>query len=85
MDLDRLFQEREQLNTAIKNQVAKTAGGWGLSCFRYEILSIEPPDEIKISMQYEAEAERNKRRDILISEGKKQADINISEGAKVKI
>jgi regulator of protease activity HflC (stomatin/prohibitin superfamily) len=65
--------------------VAKTAGGWGLSCFRYEILSIEPPDEIKISMQYEAEAERNKRRDILISEGKKQADINISEGAKVII
>ncbi len=51
--------------------MAKTAGGWGLTCFRYEILSIEPPDEIKISMQYEAEAERNKRRDILISEGKK--------------
>jgi regulator of protease activity HflC (stomatin/prohibitin superfamily) len=31
-------------------------------------------------MQYQAEAERLKRRDILISEGKKQADINIAEG-----
>jgi len=44
---------------------------WGLICHRYEILTIDPPNEIKLSMQYEAEAERIKRRDILISEGKK--------------
>jgi regulator of protease activity HflC (stomatin/prohibitin superfamily) len=37
---------------------------------RYEILSIDPPKEIKLSMQYEAEAERLKRREVLISEGK---------------
>ena len=36
---------------------------------RYEILQIDPPQEIKISMQLEAEAERLKRRDIVISEG----------------
>ena len=72
------------MNTAIRNQVAKTAQGWGLSCFRYEILNIDPPEDIKLSMQYQAEAERLKRRDILISEGKKQADINIAEGLKVR-
>ena len=46
------------------------AEGWGIECMRCEILSIDPPEEIKKSMQYQAEAERLKRRDILTSEGK---------------
>jgi len=29
----------------------KTAEGWGLSCLSVEILQIEPPEEIKKSMQ----------------------------------
>lgn len=35
-------------------------------------------------MQYEAEAERIKRKDILISEGKRQAEINRAEGKKAQ-
>jgi len=50
--------------------VNKACSEWGLNCLRYEILNIDPPIEIKQSMQYEAEAERLKRREILISEGK---------------
>lgn len=38
-----------------------------------------------MSMQYEAEAERLKRRDVVISEGKKQAEINMAEGRKAAL
>jgi len=78
--LDKLFQEREELNRAINEGVNSAAEAWGISCLRYEILNIDPPDDIKRSMQAEAEAERLKRRDILLSEAKKIAEINVSTG-----
>lgn len=71
MKLDELLQERKELNKALYNNLNRTAEDWGLSCLSVEILQIEPPDEIKKSMQYQAEAERLKRRDVLYSEGKK--------------
>ena len=80
LKLDRLFQEREELNKAINEGVNSAAEPWGISCLRYEILNIDPPEDIKKSMQAEAEAERLKRRDILLSEAKKISEINVSTG-----
>ncbi|KAL4497002.1 hypothetical protein ABPG72_002158 [Tetrahymena utriculariae] len=81
--LDKLFKERQELNKAVNQAVNKAANIWGINCLRYEILQIDPPNEIKQSMQYEAEAERLKRREVVISEGKQQSEINISEGKKI--
>ncbi len=39
-------------------------------------------DTIKKVMNLEAESERKKRADILLSEGKKAADINMAEAIK---
>lgn len=36
-------------------------------------------------MQYEAEAERLKRRDVLISEGRQISEINIAEAKKIAL
>jgi len=80
LKLDRLFQEREELNKAINEGVNSAAEPWGISCLRYEILNIDPPEDIKKSMQAEAEAERLKRRDILLSEAKKISEINMATG-----
>jgi regulator of protease activity HflC (stomatin/prohibitin superfamily) len=38
-------------------------------------LNIDPPEDIKRSMEYEVEAERTKRRDILLAEAKKIAQV----------
>lgn len=43
---------------------------------RYEILNIDPPEEIRKAMEYEVEAERVKRQEILLSEAKKIAKVN---------
>jgi regulator of protease activity HflC (stomatin/prohibitin superfamily) len=52
MKLDKLFQERNELNRAINEGVNLATDVWGLQCLRYEILNIDPPAEIKKSMQY---------------------------------
>jgi regulator of protease activity HflC (stomatin/prohibitin superfamily) len=49
---------------------------------RYEIKDIKPPDEIRRSMELQAESERIKRSTILTSEGERQSKINIAEGVK---
>ena len=78
--LDKLFQERDELNKAINQGVNGATEAWGIKCLRYEILNIDPPDDIKRSMQSEAEAERLKRKDILLSEAKRAAEINFATG-----
>ena len=49
---------------------------------RYEIKDIKPPEQIKRSMELQAESERIKRSKILSSEGEMRSKINIAEGIK---
>jgi regulator of protease activity HflC (stomatin/prohibitin superfamily) len=82
LDLDRTFEERESLNVHIKEALNEASVKWGIECMRYEIKDIKPPDEIKRSMELQAESERIKRSKILNSEGERQSKINIAEGIK---
>jgi regulator of protease activity HflC (stomatin/prohibitin superfamily) len=82
LTLDRTFEERDSLNQAIVLSINASSLDWGIQCMRYEIKDIIPPSNIKKAMELQAEAERQKRADVLTSEGKKQADINTAEGAR---
>ena len=82
IELDRTFEERETLNVEIKQALNEASGKWGIECMRYEIKDIKPPDEIRRSMELQAESERIKRSKILNSEGERQSKINIAEGIK---
>jgi regulator of protease activity HflC (stomatin/prohibitin superfamily) len=82
IDLDRTFQERESLNESIKTALNEASVKWGIECMRYEIKDIKPPEEIRRSMELQAESERIKRSKILNSEGERDGKINIAEGIK---
>jgi regulator of protease activity HflC (stomatin/prohibitin superfamily) len=82
IDLDRTFEERETLNAKIRVTVGHASEMWGIECMRYEIKDISPPEQIRRSMELQAESERIKRSKILNSEGERQALINIAEGDK---
>ena len=82
LELDRTFEEREILNTNIKAALTNASAEWGLEVLRYEIKDIKPPNEIKRSMEFQAESERLKRSKVLASEGEKQSIINVAEGYK---
>ncbi len=82
LSLDKTFEERETLNHNIVSAIAAEVAAWGVNCLRYEIRDIEPPTNIKKSMILQAGSERQKRADILKSEGERQTAINLAEGEK---
>ena len=82
--LDRTFEERDSLNSSIKMSLNQASEKWGIDCMRYEIKDIKPPEQIKRSMELQAESERIKRSKILSSEGEMRSKINIAEGIKAE-
>ncbi len=85
MDMDKTFEERDTLNVNIVNTINEAAQAWGIQCMRYEIKDINPPNSVLQAMEQQVTAEREKRAEILESEGKRQAAINIAEGAKQEV
>ncbi|WP_374359733.1 SPFH domain-containing protein [Pseudoduganella danionis] len=82
MELDKTFEEREHINTAIVNAIDESAANWGVKVLRYEIKDLTPPKEILHAMQAQITAEREKRALISASEGRKQEQINIANGER---
>jgi regulator of protease activity HflC (stomatin/prohibitin superfamily) len=82
MELDRTFEERDQINAAVVSALDAAAPNWGVKVLRYEIKDLTPPAEILRAMQAQITAEREKRAVIATSEGKRQEQINLAEGAR---
>lgn len=85
MELDKTFEERDQLNTNIVAAINDAAGPWGIQVLRYEIKDIVPPNSVMEAMEAQMKAERVKRAQILESEGDRQAAINRAEGEKASV
>ncbi len=83
--LDKTFEERENLNHAIVTVLNEAAKNWGIQCMRYEIKDIQPPISVLSAMELQVAAERQKRAQILESEGARQSKINNAEGDKAEI
>ncbi len=80
LDLDKTFEERENINSVIVEAVDKASDPWGVKVTRYEVKNILPPQSIKDAMEKQMRAEREKRAIIAESEGDRQAKINRAEG-----
>ncbi|MGQ9635238.1 MAG: SPFH domain-containing protein [Bryobacteraceae bacterium] len=85
IDLDRTFEERTNINTALVTELDKASEPWGVKVLRYEIKNINPPKDIQAAMEKQMRAEREKRAMILTSEGARDAAINTAEGEKQKV
>lgn len=82
MELDKTFEERDQLNASIVSAINSAAEPWGIQVLRYEIKDIVPPNSVMEAMEAQMKAERVKRAQILESEGDRQSAINVAEGKK---
>lgn len=85
IDLDRTFEERQNINSNVVNELDKATDPWGVKVLRYEIRSISPPADILNAMEKQMRAEREKRATILNSEAVREAAINTAEGEKQKV
>ena len=59
MELDRTFEERDQINASVVSALDAAAPNWGVKVLRYEIKDLTPPAEILRSMQAQITAERD--------------------------
>ena len=64
------------------NVLDEASDPWGVKVKRYELKSITPPRDVLEAMEKQMRAEREKRAQILESEGDRDSRINRSEGQK---
>lgn len=85
LELDKTFEERETINSAIVDAVDRASDPWGVKVSRYEVKNITPPQSINDAMEKQMRAEREKRAAIAESEGQKQSKINVADGDKQEL
>lgn len=82
MELDKTFEERDEINSIVVAALDEAAVSWGVKVLRYEIKDLVPPQEILRAMQAQITAEREKRARIAESEGRKIEQINLASGRR---
>jgi len=82
LELDETLTSRDVINTRMRQTLDEATDPWGIRVNRVELKNIIPPREIQTAMERQMKAEREKRENILISEGKKEALIRVAEGEK---
>jgi regulator of protease activity HflC (stomatin/prohibitin superfamily) len=81
--LDQLLTDRKAIADSISVAVDKDAHEWGLDISGIKIQDIGLPDSMKQAMARQAQAEREKRASIIMSEGESLAADKLAAAAKV--
>ena len=82
MDLDHTLSSRDQINSKLRLILDEATDKWGVKVTRVDVKNINPPEDVRITMEKQMTAERNRRALILTAEGDKQAAITRAEGEK---
>jgi len=82
LDLDHTLSSRDQINNELRLILDEATDKWGVKVTRVDIKNITPPEDVRITMEKQMTAERNRRALILTAEGDKQAAITRVEGEK---
>ena len=85
IELDKTFEERTHINSQVVQEVDKASEPWGVKVLRYEIKNTNPPQDILAAMEKQMRAEREKRANVLTSEGVRDAATNTAEGQKQQV
>lgn len=80
MELDDALTSRERINAKLREVLDDATDKWGVRIVRVEIKRIDPPADVTQAMHRQMKAEREKRAQILESEGLRQAQILKAEG-----
>ena len=82
-ELDELLSKREEISEKIKEIVDAQTSQWGIDVEAVKIQNIELPSDMKRAMAKQAEAERERRSNIINAEGEKAAAKTLAEAAQI--
>ncbi len=82
-ELDEVLQKREQIGEIIRRIVDEISNEWGIRIVSVKLQDIIIPENMKSIIARQAEAEREKRSNIIKSEGELIAAQNLAKAAEV--
>lgn len=82
LELDETLTSRDTINTKLQTILDDATNKWGVKVNRVELQDITPPETVRVAMEKQMQAERNRRAEILNAEGEKKSLILRSEGEK---
>lgn len=80
LELDETLTSRDTINSKLQVILDDATNKWGVKVNRVELQDITPPESVRVAMEKQMQAERNRRAEILNAEGEKQSLILRSEG-----
>lgn len=72
-DLDEVLQERDKINSLLREGIGPSTSSWGLEIERFEMKDVELPEAMQQVMAMQAEAIREKRARIIKAEAEMEA------------
>jgi regulator of protease activity HflC (stomatin/prohibitin superfamily) len=82
LDLDHTLSSRDSTNTQLRAALDSATQQWGVKVMRIELKNINPPEEIRLTMEKQMTAERTRRAVVTTAEGEKSSAILRAEGQK---
>jgi regulator of protease activity HflC (stomatin/prohibitin superfamily) len=82
LDLDHTLTSRDTINTQLRAALDQATQQWGVKIMRVELKNIDPPQDIKLTMEKQMTAERSRRAMVTNAEGEKSSAILKAEGQK---
>ncbi|MDP5291850.1 SPFH domain-containing protein [Oceanimonas sp. CHS3-5] len=82
MELDKLFESRQEINDKLQIVMDEAGNKWGVKVTRVEIQDIIIPAEVEDAMRKQMAAERERRALVLQASGEREAAIARAEGEK---
>ena len=83
VDMDDLLAKREEISQQIKEIVDAETDKWGIDVENVKIQNIELPSDMKRAMAKQAEAERERRANIINADGEKAAAETLAAAAQI--
>jgi len=81
MTYDHLSGDRGPINEEIRVSLATAAAQWGMKVLRYEITNVDVTPSMRVDMELQGSAERQRRANVTTAEGLRDAAIQTSRGA----
>ena len=85
LELDETLTSRDTINAKLRAVLDDATNKWGVKVNRVELQDITPPESVRVAMEKQMQAERNRRAEILNAEGEKTSQINNAEAEKAAV